>query len=90
MKTLPKTVRPYKRTPTFEETTVPAGLLREHGTKAGVWGVINVLSGALEYIIPSTGEAITLDPDTPGIIEPETIHRVKPLGPVSFHVEFHR
>ena len=30
----------YKSTPVFDETTLPAGLRREHRTKAGVWGII--------------------------------------------------
>ena len=38
---------PYKRTPVFDETTLPDGLRREHRTKAGVWGIIRVLEGRL-------------------------------------------
>jgi tellurite resistance-related uncharacterized protein len=38
MKALPKTVVAYKKTPEFTELTLPAGLLKDHQTKEGVWG----------------------------------------------------
>ena len=41
--------KPYKSTPVFDENTLPAGLRKEHRTKAGVWGVIRVLEGRLRY-----------------------------------------
>jgi tellurite resistance-related uncharacterized protein len=90
MKTLPPTVAPYQRTKTFTRETVPKGLLADHDTKAGVWGVITVVEGRLEYVIPSAGETLILDPETPGIVEPEVPHHVRLLGPVAFFVEFHR
>jgi tellurite resistance-related uncharacterized protein len=90
MKTLPASVAPYQRTKTFTQETVPKGLLGDHNTKAGVWGLITVVEGRLEYVIPSTGETLVLDPETPGIVEPEVRHHVTPLGEVSFFVEFHR
>lgn len=90
MKSLPDTVAPYQRTKTFTEDTVPKGLLTDHTTKAGIWGVITVEWGVLEYSIPGTGETVTLDPTQQGIIEPEVVHRVKPLGEVAFYVEFCR
>ena len=38
MKTLPNNVTAYKKTPVFDETIIPKGLLTSHQTKAGVWG----------------------------------------------------
>ena len=90
MKTLPITVKPHKRTATFTEATAPQGLLTDHTTKAGTWAVITVVSGQLQYTIPSQDEIVLLDPETPGIVEPEVPHRIKPLGPVMFHLEFWR
>jgi tellurite resistance-related uncharacterized protein len=87
---LPDHVRAYHRTPLFDETTVPDGLRRDHRTKPGVWGVINVVSGELLYRVAATGTETTLSPGAPGIIEPELLHSVTPLGPVSFYVEFWR
>lgn len=90
MKALPETVRPYHRTPVFTEVSIPAALLGDHITKTGVWGVITVLSGRLEYCIATTGETVVLDADRSGIVEPQVAHRINPLGAVSFFIEFHR
>ena len=37
-----------------------------------------------------TGFETTLTPGKPGIVEPEVLHSVEPIGPVSFYVAFHR
>jgi tellurite resistance-related uncharacterized protein len=91
---LPPDVRAYQRTPEFTRATVPAGLLRAHDTKPGVWGLIHVLEGRLAYRVTDprrpTSE-IVLTPDTgPGVVEPTIVHEVELLGPVRFYVEFHR
>jgi tellurite resistance-related uncharacterized protein len=91
---LPAHLEPYKRTAAFNESTVPAGLLADHSTKEGVWGLIRVAEGKLRYLVTdprrtSTNEVLT--PQTaPGLIEPTILHRVEPIGPVAFHVEFLR
>lgn len=90
MKTLPADVRPYKRTATFTEATVPAAITGAHTTKPGVWGEITVERGELVYEIIATGESVTLAPGRTGIVEPTVPHRVRITGPVAFHVTFHR
>jgi len=87
---LPASVRPYKRTPVFTQDTVPTGLLKDHSTKQGVWGVITVVSGDLQFCVTATGETTTLSPSQSGLVEPTVRHHVKPLGPVTFYVEFWR
>lgn len=87
---LPTDATAYRRTPDFTETTIPAGLLADHTTKAGVWGRIVVREGALRYVIPSLGRAEELRPDAVGIVIPEVPHHVAPIGSVRFHVEFLR
>jgi tellurite resistance-related uncharacterized protein len=93
METLPSDVKPYRRTDTFTEETVPKGLLRAHTTKEGAWALIHVLEGRLAYVIedprrPRSRQVLT--PEEPGLIEPTILHSVEPLGPVRFYVEFHR
>lgn len=90
MKTLPEGLVPHKRTAEFDQTTVPQGLLQDHKTKAGVWGLIHVTAGTLRYSIPSEGHDHVLTPGVPGVVEPEVPHHVKPEGAVTFHVEFYR
>ena len=89
---IPERARAYKRTKTFDESSVPAGLLANHATKAGVWGLIRVLAGELEYAIEGDESATRrLRPgDSPGVVVPEVLHRVQPVGAVRFFVEFHR
>jgi tellurite methyltransferase len=90
MPVLPAALREYKRTASFSEGDVPAGLLREHGTKPGVWALIVVETGTLEYTIEKPLRTFLLTPGVRGVIPPVVPHRVKLLGPVRFHVEFLR
>lgn len=91
MERLPATVSAYKRTPQFDESSVPKGLLRNHSTKAGVWGQIVVASGTLIYrIFEPEHEEHQLGPGCEGVISPESPHEVELCGPVSFHVQFFR
>ena len=80
----------YKRTPEFTAQSVPAGLLRDHATKRGVWARIIVLEGELRYRIPSLGGDEILSAQHGGIVVPELLHSVEPLGAVVFYVEFYR
>jgi len=91
MKKIPENVVAYKRTPEFNESSVPNGLLNAHQTKEGVWAKIVVLEGQLQYLINEPEEEITvLDETIYGVVEPTVLHEVKPLGKVRFYVEFYR
>lgn len=89
MKSLPNDACGYQQTPEFTETTIPAGLLRRHSTKPGVWGRIHLLEGILQYrILEPVVEELELKPGLDGIVEPEVPHEVEPVGRVRFFVEF--
>lgn len=89
MKTLPDHVAAYQRTDLFTQDSVPSGLLKDHSTKDGVWGLIQVQKGQLEYTIENK-EVHILTPDNSGIVEPTVTHHVRPLGEVLFSVEFYK
>lgn len=79
----------YKRTATFTEGSIPKGLQRTHSTKPGVWALIVVTRGALQFFegqdkVPRHVAV----PGAPAIVPPEVVHRVAPVGSVEFHVEF--
>ncbi len=89
MRELPEDVEVYKKTPIFNQLTVPAGLLKTHTTKAGTWGRIRVNKGKLLYIIESSPQQeIELNVSKYGVVEPQVPHYIKPLGEVEFFVEF--
>tara|TARA_R110002124_G_scaffold52685_5_gene151430 strand:+ start:1443 stop:1724 length:282 start_codon:yes stop_codon:yes gene_type:complete len=89
MRDLPDNVTFYSRTPVYTEKTLPPGFLKNHRTKEGVWGVIEVVDGELEYVI-GTSEKHILRSGYNGVVEPQVLHHVKPLGEVSFSVAFYR
>ena len=89
MKPLPVHVKPYKSTPVFTNETIPKGLLKDHNTKNGVWGVLCVTKGELEYAIENA-ETHIITPEKQGIIEPEVLQHIRPLGVVNFYIEFYK
>jgi tellurite resistance-related uncharacterized protein len=90
----PEGLRSYKRTASFTEESIPENLLKDHSTKEGTWGLIHVEQGKLRYLVTDerrTPTELILTPEgQPGLVEPTILHRVEPLGPVRFHVEFLR
>lgn len=80
---------PYKSTPVFDENTLPAGLRKEHRTKAGAWGVIRVLEGRVRYQVLEPVSETILDADHPGLVLPDQPHFVEPLGAMRMQVEFY-
>lgn len=89
MTELPKNVRKYSESPLFDETSVPAALLRDHKTKAGAWGRIVVEAGALIYTRQGN-PAQRVEAGETALILPQEPHRVAPDGEVRFKVEFFR
>lgn len=92
MDQLPNNVAHYSSSPTFTQSTVPPSLLREHTTKVGVWGMLNVESGRLKYVITESGNESErlLTAGESAVIKPQQTHYVMPLGDVSFHVAFYK
>jgi tellurite resistance-related uncharacterized protein len=89
MKALPSSVVAYKKTSLFTNATIPHGLLQDHRTKPGVWGLIQVERGSLRYTI-NDKEVHLLTPGYPGVVEPAVTHYITPLEDVLFFVEFYR
>jgi tellurite resistance-related uncharacterized protein len=88
---LPDGLDHVRTTDVFDETTVPAGLLRAHRVADGVWGRLVVHTGAVTFVFDD-------DPDHPlavaageaVAIPPARQHHVELGGPATFAVEFHR
>ena len=91
MRELPKQLEPYKKTPVFDQDSIPPGLLKAHATKHGTWGKIEVVEGELLYrILQPVIEEVVLTIELSGIVEPTVEHEVVPLGNVKFYVEFYK
>ena len=82
------TVTPYRTTPVFDELTLPQALRRDHSTKAGVWGVIRVLEGELRLRFEDE-RILVLDIENPGLVRPEEVHSVEPVGKMKMRVDFY-
>lgn len=80
--------RPYRSTPVFDQDTLPAALRARHDTKAGVWGVIRVLEGALTLTYLDPPSEVTLMPGRPGLILPQQPHYVTPVGAMTMQIDF--
>lgn len=87
---LPDGAVAYRTTDEFDERTLPAGLRRDHTTRAGVWGRAEVLAGRLRFVMPALGIDRELAAGEHAIIPPELPHHVLPLGPVRMRVVFLR
>lgn len=87
---LPADFAPYRRTPGFDEASIPSGLQKSHTTKRGVWGVIHVASGRLRYVVErDPGRQVLLEGPATAVIVPEVPHHVVADGPVRFYVELY-
>lgn len=81
---------PYKTTPEFDETTLPAAIRNAHDTKAGVWGLLRVIEGGARLVFHDPRREVAVTPDRPGVIAPQAVHHVETDGPVRLRVEFYR
>ena len=66
MKVLPETVKPLSRTKTFTHDSVPKKLLQNHDTRAGIWAVLNVENGEIQYTIEDN-EVVILSKNVPDV-----------------------
>ena len=88
---LPNGLDHVRTTDTFDNTTVPAGLLRAHRVADGVWGNLVVHTGTVTFVFDD-------EPDQPiaaragdaVAIPPARQHHLELDGPATFAVEFHR
>lgn len=80
-----------RTTDTFDNDSVPAGLLRAHRVADGVWGRLVVHTGTVGFVfedephhrrVVGAGDSI--------VIPPARLHHVELDGRATFAVEFHR
>ncbi len=89
---IPTNFTAYKTTKLFTDETVPKGFTKEHSTSKGVWALLHVRTGSLDFKIDENGQEAVyrITPDVPHVIVEEQPHHIVIDGPVSFQLEFFR
>jgi tellurite resistance-related uncharacterized protein len=80
-----------RRSDTWDEHTVPAGLWRDHRLARGTWGLLRVVDGTLRFIAstePATD--VVLAAGDSQLIPPEVVHHLAPASDARFFIEFLR
>lgn len=91
---LPAGAERYRSTPEFTPETLPTGLQRDHRTRAGTWGVIEVIEGEVDYQVTAPFAASRhLCPGQTAAIPPGATHHVRFSGgdgAARLRVDFYR
>ena len=91
---LPVAARPVRRTPTWDERSMPERLRDDHRLGATTWAEVVVDQGALVLRAATLGDPPPLERKLEAgeraAVPPGTPHRVEPLGPVRFHLELYQ
>lgn len=85
----PENLVAQRRSPDFDQDTIPAALQRSHATKHGTWGVLHILEGQLLFRDLREGTELTLTVGAHQVIYPQIEHEVEVAGPVRFYIEFY-
>ncbi|MCA1923617.1 DUF1971 domain-containing protein [Buttiauxella noackiae] len=93
--TIPANYVHTRATQFFDKSNVPAALLSHHNTKAGVYGRLSVMRGAVKYFGFADAEATTPDLELVieagcfGISPPQKWHRIELLtDDTYFNIDF--
>lgn len=88
---LPEDAEAYRQTKVFTSRTVPRGILAQHSTKAGTWGLIHVRAGEVQYFLEGeTSPLATVCAGSSFVVLPEEVHFVRLSEDAEFSVEFHK
>ncbi|NQZ59133.1 MAG: DUF1971 domain-containing protein [Lentisphaeraceae bacterium] len=87
---VPSTHKVYKKTPLFDQDSIPAGLRKKHNTAEGVWGRLVVVFGSVQFIDFETKEVIVASPIRSVAIKPQRWHYLNVTGPVELYGEFYK
>jgi tellurite resistance-related uncharacterized protein len=80
-----------RTTATFDNRTVPAGLLAVHRVADGVWGRLVVRSGRVTFVFDDDPDhPIGVDEGQAVAIPPGRAHHLELAEPATFAVEFYR
>lgn len=78
-----------RTTPTFDNDSVPAGLLKAHQVADRVWGRLVVHTGELTFVFEDTGTPLVVHAGDHVVIPPTRPHHLELDAPATFAVEFY-
>lgn len=88
---LPPGLEYVRTTDQWDNESVPRGLLRAHHVAAGVWGLLVVNSGQVQFLFEDApDEVFTVGAGDSMPIPPQRKHRVVLDGPAILAVEFYK
>lgn len=88
---MPEGLEHVRTTNTFDNDTVPAGLLRAHHVADGVWGRLVVHTGTVMFVFDDDPDhPILTGPGQAVAIPPARQHHLELDEPATFAVEFYR
>lgn len=73
----------------FDAGKIPAGLRAEHRLKAGVWGELEVVTGALVFVDAEGGKTALAAGDVHRI-EPRRLHHLEAADDAAIIIRFYR
>jgi tellurite resistance-related uncharacterized protein len=86
---LPDGLRLVRSSKEWDERTIPPGLLHANHVASGTWGRILVRRGRLQFVASTAPPiSLVLGPGSTQAIPPDVEHHVRPLGAVSFSIDF--
>lgn len=87
---LPPDVRCYKQIGPFRGDEIPKGLLSEHRLKEGVWGLVTVCDGTLDFVWDDgSGDAHHLVAPTQIVVPPTVPHHLEHTEAAEISIAFH-
>ena len=86
---LPAGLHLTRTTSEFTLATMPKGLRSAHRVADGVWGLLQVRAGTVDYVIEKSGERRTVSSGEAQVIDPGLRHHIEPSEDARFVIEFH-
>lgn len=78
------------KTPIFNNKTCPEGIKKQHATARGIYGILHVVEGMVEFVWEDSNERIIVDTTKSFKITSERKHHLNLLWNTKFYIEFYK
>ena len=87
---IPENFKVYKKTPLYDQDSIPNELSMMHETGDGIWEKLIVVFGSVDYVDCETGKVTKASPVRSVSVEPHHMHSLHVTGPVELYVEYYK